>query len=78
LSDRREIPSPLHASSKDDRFYNIARRSFLSYRLALPGASYAEVSNEAGNNEAILRKYYRRKVTRQEAVQYFGLRSNKV
>lgn len=58
---------------RDERFYNIARRTYLSYRLALPGASYAEVSGEAGNSESVLRKYYRLQVSRRDALRYFRL-----
>lgn len=64
---------PTGPGRKDHRYYNIARRSYLSYRLALPDASFADVANEAGNNEIVLRKYYQRRTTRREALQYFAL-----
>lgn len=52
---------------------NMGRRSFISYRLALARASYAEVAATAGNSEHVIRKYYRRPVTRESARAYFRL-----
>ena len=52
---------------------NMARRSFISYRLALAGASYAEVAAAAGNSEPTIRKFYRCLVSREAARQYFSL-----
>ncbi len=77
---REQTPEdfPNGPGQKDHRFYNIARRSYLSYRLALPEASYAQVADEAGNNEWVLRKYYQRRATRKEALQYFGLTPRRV
>lgn len=65
-----ELGSP---GQKDQRFFNIARRSYLSYRLALPGSSLTKVSEEAGNSEVILRRFYDRRATAAEARQYFAL-----
>ena len=53
--------------------FNMGRRSFISYRLALARASYAEVAATAGNSERVIRKYYRRPVTRESARAYFRL-----
>lgn len=52
---------------------NIGRRSYISYLLALPGASYGEIANQVGNQEGILRRHYARKVTRADALAYFDL-----
>lgn len=60
------------------RFYNMARRSYISYRLALPGASYAVVSNDVGNSEHILRKFYVQRATRADAEHYFSLKPSRV
>lgn len=56
---------------------NMARRSFISYRLALPGANYATVAAEAGNSEPMIRNYYRCRVTREAAQEYFSLGPDK-
>ena len=53
--------------------FNMGRRSFISYRLALTRASYAEVAMAAGNSERVIRKYYRRPVARESARAYFRL-----
>jgi len=63
---------------QEPNFDNMARHSCLSFRLALPGASYAEVSDEAGNSETIIRKHYRRKATAEQARQYFSLTPTRV
>ncbi|MBP6505953.1 MAG: hypothetical protein KA257_00180 [Opitutaceae bacterium] len=52
---------------------NIARRSYISYRLAQPQASFAEVSLSAGNSEEVIRKHYHRKVSECDALRYFEL-----
>lgn len=57
----------------DMRYQNVARRSFISYALALPGASFAQVSNQVGNTERTIRRYYFRRVAAREARAYFGL-----
>jgi integrase len=53
--------------------FNLGRRSYISYRLALPGASYAAVAAAAGNSERTIRRYYRRRVTPVSARAYFRL-----
>lgn len=53
--------------------YNIARRSYISYRLASAQASYVEIANEVGNSEEIIRAHYVRHVTRRDAEAYFSL-----
>jgi integrase len=65
-------------SGEQVRFYNMARRTYISYRLALPGASYAEVSNDVGNSELILRKFYAQRASRAEAQRYFSLTPNRL
>ena len=58
--------------------FNIARRSYISYRLACAGANYAELSNEVGNSEAMIRQHYFRHVSRQAARAYFSLTPDRV
>jgi hypothetical protein len=53
--------------------YNIARRTYISYRIRLAGASYADVSEEVGNSEEILRAVYVQRTSRAEARAYFAL-----
>jgi hypothetical protein len=52
---------------------NRARRSYISYRLVLPGASYSAVAAAAGNSVSIIRNYYRCLVRRADARRYFSL-----
>jgi hypothetical protein len=52
---------------------NLARRSYISYQLVLPGASYAKVAAAAGNSEQTIRQFYRSRVTREAARAYFAL-----
>lgn len=75
MSDRvHQLQPEKHATSqRDERFYNIPRRSYVSYRLALPHASFAQVAQESGHNEAVLRKFYFRRATPGEACEYFAL-----
>jgi hypothetical protein len=40
--------------------------------------SYAQVADEAGNNEIVLRKYYQRRATGRQALQYFSLAPRRV
>jgi site-specific recombinase XerD len=58
--------------------FNVARRSYISYQLATAGASYADVSREVGNSEAMLRKNYERRVSRDDAKEYFSLKPGRV
>lgn len=53
--------------------YNVARRSFIAYRLAAPSASYVDLANEVGNSETMIRTFYYRKVTPEAAREYFSL-----
>ena len=62
----------------DRRIFNIGRRSYISYRLALRDASYAEVADAVGNYEEIIRKHYHRKVSREDALKYFALTPSRV
>jgi len=50
------------------------RRSCISYRLALTGASYAHVSDEEGTTERLLRSEYYRKASKDDAERYFSLK----
>jgi len=52
----------------------LARRSKISYRLALTGASYAHVSDEAGATERLLRSEYYSKASKEDAEKYFSLK----
>lgn len=54
-------------------FHDMARRSYISYRLTQPGASYAEVSNDVGNSERNLRKFYALRASPDDARRYFSL-----
>ena len=51
---------------------------YLSHRLALPLASYADVAREGGHNEIVLRRYYERRVTAREARAYLALTPSRV
>lgn len=62
----------------EKRVYAMARRSYISYRLALTGASYAHISDEAGATERLLRSEYYRKASKDEAERYFSLKPNRV
>jgi len=73
LSERNALRHPLRVAGKDMRLYNIARRTYVSYRLALPGASYADVSHDCGNREAVLRRFYRQPATQEDAERFFSL-----
>lgn len=53
--------------------FNMGRRSFISYSLACPGASYAAVAAMAGNSEKMIRKFYRRTVSAEAARAYFEI-----
>jgi len=57
---------------------NMARRSYINYRLALPEASFAEVGQEAGNREPTLRKFYRRPTTRAAALEFWALTPRRI
>jgi hypothetical protein len=55
------------------RVCSIARRSYISYRMALTGVSYAHVAEDSGTTENLLRTEYYRKATKEEAERYFSL-----
>lgn len=57
---------------------NIGRRTYISCRLALPGASFATVANEVGNSEYNIRLHYFQKVSQEQAEAFFGLTPDKV
>ncbi|MBP6505952.1 MAG: hypothetical protein KA257_00175 [Opitutaceae bacterium] len=59
-------------------YFNMARRAFISHALKLPGASYQEIAQRAGTSESMVRKYYRRPVTKQQAREYFYLIPNRI
>ena len=52
----------------------MAWRSYVSYRLALTGTSFAHVAEGYGITERLFRSDFTRKVTREEAQEYFGLK----
>ena len=56
----------------------MARRSYISYRLALSDGSYARVSEEAGTAEQFVRSDFYRKSTKEEAQKYFSFKPNRV
>ena len=58
--------------------FNIARRSYISYRLATEEASYVELANEIGNSEAMIRKNYFRRVNGADARAFFSLTPDRV
>ena len=63
---QREVDNPAS-------HFNMGRRSFISYSLALAGASYDAVARVAGTSEKMIRKYYRREVGPAAADAYFQL-----
>lgn len=70
---RRAVLAPGRARLPPAARQNMARRSYISYRLGLPGSSYAAVAAAAGNTEATIAKYYRRTVAPADAAAYFSL-----
>ncbi len=68
----------LISAGADPRGYNVGRRSYVSYRLALPDVSFADVTHEVGNTEPTMRKHYYRRVSRRHAVQYFALTPERI
>jgi hypothetical protein len=53
---------------------NLARHSYISYSLRLPGASFAAVAMNAGNTEQIIREYYNGlQVTSKQSHEYWSL-----
>lgn len=77
---RRELQSAVLAPRPAGRFqfHNMPRRSYISYRLALPGASYAAIARDVGNSEGVLRKFYARSALRADAERYFALAPSRV
>lgn len=63
-----------HGRSIDGKkVYAMARRSYMSYRVALDGASYVELTDEVGTSEVFLRTKFYRKASRADALRYFAL-----
>jgi hypothetical protein len=65
------VPSPIWG-------FNVGRRSFITYKLALAASSYAEIAREAGNSETIIRTHYERGASRDDAVEFFSLSVRRV
>ena len=65
-------------TSDEKKVYSMARRSYISYRLALSDGSYARVSEEAGTAEQFVRSDFYRKSTKEEAQKYFSFKPNRV
>lgn len=53
---------------------NLGRHAYITYSLALPGASYAQVSRNCGNSETIIKHHYEGHATGAQAKAYFRLR----
>lgn len=75
LADR---PNIADVDSADEKAWNIGRRTYVSYRLALPGASFATVAQEVGNTEGVLRHHYAFRMERAHAEAYFALTPERV
>ena len=65
------MPWPLPCLSA--RLMRMVFSAFRPYRLALTGASYAHVSDEAGATGRLLRSEYYRKASKEDAERYFSL-----
>lgn len=57
---------------------NAGRRSFITYSLSLPDASYGATAKVAGNSETVIRRYYLQPKQPEAAQRYFGLRPEDV
>ncbi|MEZ5414396.1 MAG: hypothetical protein R3F03_08785 [Opitutaceae bacterium] len=55
---------------------NLGRHAYITYSLALPGASYAQVSRNCGNSETIIKRHYEGLATGEQARAYFRLLPN--
>jgi hypothetical protein len=66
-----DVPSPIWG-------FNVGRRSFITYKLALAASSYAEIARESGNSETIIRTNYDRGASRDDAVEFFSLSVRRV
>jgi hypothetical protein len=62
----------------DTRVHAMARRTYVSYRLALTTSSYVRVADDTGVTERLLRSRFSLLVTRAEAEHYFSLRPSAV
>jgi hypothetical protein len=62
----------------DKKAYAIARRSYISYRVALSGASFVNTVDEVGNSERFIRSDFYRKVSPDQAKEYFGLEPKRI
>ncbi|MBL9219414.1 MAG: hypothetical protein JNG82_13050 [Opitutaceae bacterium] len=52
---------------------NLGRHAYITYSLALPGASYAQVSRNCGNSETIIKRHYEGHATAAQAKAFFRL-----
>lgn len=76
---RRGAPLPLGRSRLTElRSHNIARRTYISCRLALPAAGYAAVADAVGNSEEMIRHHYHRRVSARDARDYFALTPDQI
>jgi hypothetical protein len=63
-----------NANAKQPKTANIARHSYISYALRLPGASFAQVAMSAGNSEAVIKDHYNDvAVTPKQAAEFWSL-----
>jgi hypothetical protein len=60
------------------KVYSMARRSYISCRLALTGVSCVHVSEPAGTTERFVRAEFYRKAAKEEARKYFSLMPKRV
>jgi integrase len=57
--------------AKRARIPNLLRHTYCTYALNAKGASYAEVSRQAGNSEAMLKRHYEGNATQEDAATFF-------
>ena len=69
-----------HSVLGEDRakLSNLARHSYITYALNLPGASYAQVAKNCGNSESVIKTHYEGNATAPQAEAYFALTPRKV
>ena len=68
---RRAAPAQLRA-------VNVARRTYLAYRMAITGADLARTSDECSQTERTMRTNYANKVSHQDAVRFFAMTPSRV